>query len=131
MLVPGPTHRWLPATLLLLCLAGCNPIYRTHYDYQPPDSPVGRSCIATCGGNRELCISNNQLRHSACRSEREAEYQRCMASAVREKKDPSKACSRGYCPQPDDHAACEPRYAQCYRDCGGRVVEERRCVANC
>jgi len=30
-----------------------------------------------------------------------------------------------------DDCGCQPRYEACYQGCGGRVVTETRCVANC
>jgi hypothetical protein len=116
---------------MLLAVSACGPVYHTKREYIAPRDPVSRTCVASCAQTREACIHNNELKYESCRRDAERDYDVCAERAVRKNKKPDKECSRGYCSKASDEQACEPKYAQCYRDCGGTVTEERVCTAMC
>jgi hypothetical protein len=125
-----PMHNAVLGALALLAI-GCGPVYQTKRTYTPPADPTSRSCVASCAQTREACIHNNEIKYDSCRRDAERDYDACVERAQRKNKKPEKECYRSYCSKASDEQACEPKYAQCYRDCGGTVAEERVCTSMC
>ena len=134
------------ALLLGLGLAGaaCSPIYEPSFRLEPPNplDATARQCIAACVEARDVCFEPARdaiaacskraiLVQSQCRAQAQIEYQICQTAYGPEGQfcAPS-LCQRASCPT-DALDQCESDYRRCFAGCGGRVVEERRCVANC
>jgi hypothetical protein len=137
--------RALAALMLLLALFGCSPQYEIRYRLElPPDagSAAARQCLAACTAASDACTGEAQaalgacedratLRQAACQSRADMDFQVCQASA----RDTGKMCVRRFCRRERcprvSFERCDADYRACFRSCGGTVVEERRCVANC
>lgn len=145
-----PKIRTASVLVLLLLLGACGPQYKTFTTYNPPADAAGRQCLVHCGDQRQSCRQQIGFEKQQCRldAQREAqnetfrrqnEYQ---AELIR-----YQTGQRGDLPSPPDPAEpeywrcdsderqaeerCTQDYDQCYQNCGGRVVYETRCVANC
>ena len=71
------------------------------------------------------------LRQDQCRANAQIDYTICQSAYA-----PTGHCFVGALPDrpsatPSAVAVCEADYRRCFAGCGGTVVEERRCVANC
>jgi hypothetical protein len=140
---PASARRW--ACITLLTLTACAPVYEPSYRLEPPADaarPDVRQCLATCGATRDACrVSANarraacedraSLMQNSCQSNAQIRFQQCLAASRSTGEDCSmRICERPRCPT-EAVDACEAGYRGCFADCGGTVVEERRCVANC
>jgi hypothetical protein len=121
---------------MLFGLSGCGPIYSIHYDFYSPHSWQGRQCANDCLANKTTC--NMQCA---------ANYQNCLNAArltalpsylayVDERKKAGKEIDRTLADFADysgcyQSCGCEENYRQCFTNCGGKVIEQRQCVAFC
>ncbi|MEK0082788.1 hypothetical protein [Benzoatithermus flavus] len=130
---------------LLLAVGGCAPQYETRYRLEPPadtGSAAVQRCLSGCTATSDACIGDAQqalaacedratLRQSSCQNKADIDFQLCQATS----RDTGKVCVRRFCYreqcQPAALRSCEADYRRCFAACGGKVVEERRCVANC
>jgi hypothetical protein len=72
------------------------------------------------------------MKYELCEQRAEADYYRCQAieSARNKKKDDWwSGCYRASCYS--ENEMCEVNYRICYQNCGGTVLGETVCVANC
>lgn len=128
----------------LLAVAACAPRYETGYRLEPPADagPETQRCLADCAAAREACLGPAResfaacedratLRQSSCQRKADIDFQLCQGTA----RDTGRVCVRRVCYrercEPTALAACEAEHRRCFQACGGAVVEERRCVANC
>ena len=126
---------WIPIAALLF---GCGPVYRTQYNYTPPQTSEGRGCVSQCEGHRMQCEALQQQQHmlceqqanmqqQTCRTQADTAYNSCVASG-------NTSCFRRVCirrtcmPQT---GACVPQYNRCYSTCGGQVQASQVCVRRC
>lgn len=124
------------ALALLFALSACGPIYSTNYIYVAPKSWDGRQCANECLQSQTNC-------HMQCNSQ----YQSCLNSA-RLAATPSYLIyveseqKKGRIPKRtlDDFANysscqqtcdCDNTYGQCFTNCGGKIIAQRRCIAFC
>jgi len=131
------------ALVLAACaaLCACGPVYRTTYQFQPPDSQRGRECVNACQATRQQCEGNAEYAYQQCMNREESRYQMCEARKSFEP-DPKKGwdkpqcvkncapCPKPFCRQPDK-ASCDERYRDCYVNCGGTVEKTVECTSNC
>ena len=135
----------LPALLFLFAavLAGCAPVYEPSFRLEPPPvSEASRQCLSACADAREACFvparqlfaqcsEHALLVQDQCRANAQIDYQICQSAYGPE----GQICTLAACPRPqcatDALDRCESDYRRCFAACGGTVVEERRCVANC
>ena len=130
---------------ILLALATCAPVHEPAYRLEPPADaarPAVQRCLAACGATRDACTASAHARlaacedraslmQDACQSNAQIRFQQCRAAARSTGEDCfMRVCERPRCPT-DAADACEADYRGCFAACGGTVVEERRCVANC
>jgi hypothetical protein len=122
--------------LILLCfpatvLFGCGPIYDTTYTFIPPEDNRGQICTFQCENSKSQCIQLEEMKESNCQSRSDAQRyiceERIRAQYGREPK--WYECGGETCSA--DEARCESQYRSCYQACGGRVIAETRCIANC
>lgn len=141
----------------LICLNSCGPMYNTRYHYTPPSNFNGMQCINQCLSNKSYCQSNCSANNQSCKAnlqwlkigETTARiiegpryhryghynpyyYQPYYNSAAddlsREYNSGMAQCRREqtYCTK-----QCESNYNDCYQNCGGQVLVETYCYANC
>jgi hypothetical protein len=138
-------RRWILA-LTIAMAAGCGPVYEPVYRFEPP--PAGaeeagaRRCLAACEAARAACLPPARDRLAACEARASLSQDLCRSNAridfeiCRSAFEPTgsvcvpRICQRPRCP-PVEAEACESDYRRCFAACGGTVVEERLCVANC
>ncbi|MGD9511283.1 MAG: hypothetical protein AB7I59_19755 [Geminicoccaceae bacterium] len=139
-----PAPRFGAALLALAVLGSCAPEYQTSYrlDMPRPLSEEARQCLARCDRARDACFVPARDEFAACteralmvqdqcRANAQIEYQICQRAYAPTGQDCyHAACDRPVCDTPA-FALCETDYRRCFADCGGTVVEDRRCVANC
>lgn len=129
----------LAPVLLALMLAGCGPTYQTVYDYTPPGSAQGRTCVAQCQVSQTHCRTACAATTEACRArvklEARQEYERYIqreTKAGREARrtvnsfEPAFACSDSSCRQ-----QCDGDFRVCYGNCGGSVRATTLCTSGC
>jgi hypothetical protein len=141
---PAPSRRHALSLALLLACAGCGPVYETGYRLEPPpgQDAATRQCLATCQAARDTCLPPAQaqfencdtmasLAQDQCRNRSQINYMICQSAYARDGATCSyQVCERRMC-QPTAIQDCEAAYRGCFAGCGGTVVEEPRCVANC
>lgn len=144
------TVRWLAPALLALAVAGCGPQYRTFTNYEPPADDVGRDCALRCLDERRLCRRENDLGVQQCRIDAQKDAEEANLDLERDFRIDLKRFRAGlYETPPEKPAAVRPDYGRCsreasggearcgqdfdlcYQTCGGRVIRETHCVANC
>lgn len=137
-------RRFLVVLGIAAALGGCEPVYETGYRLELPDG-VGasaRSCVADCAAAQQACLAPARAKFAACqdravleqnlcRSNAQIDYETCLrADAPNGATCIYRICTFRRCNQ-DGMASCEAAYRGCFAGCGGTVVEEPRCVANC
>lgn len=129
-----------------LILAACRPVYETGYRLEPPAdaavSPAVKGCLAACASGREACLGparqseqrceeRASLRQSSCQANAQIDFDLCLGNA----RSTGGTCFMRPCERPrcagGEVGACEAENRRCFAACGGTVVEEPRCVANC
>lgn len=120
--------------LLLPLLAGCGPVYRTVYDYIPPEDQAGRQCLNQCLQMQQMCNSSAENRaaqeRATCQQTAALTYAACLASAKTDQ-DRSRCSSSSYCNRQADFSYCTSNYNMCYQNCGGMVASRVECVEFC
>jgi hypothetical protein len=128
---------------MALAVAACGPVYEPGYRLEPPPaSEAAASCLAACAASRDACVAAAAQRLDACEdratllkqvctNNAQLDYLTCSAADRRD----GYSCYRRQCPRPVCSRAglesCGADYRDCFAACGGKVVEEQRCVANC
>lgn len=114
--------------------AGCGPVYSTSYEFVHPQNP-DRACFAQCLSAKSQCA---RLERIAQLQEEEIYYERCMDEADEEENAKKRKRKREKCAHTSPSfgggssaAGCEAEYRDCFRACGGRVIEVTECVYNC
>ena len=136
--------RFLIILGLAAALASCQPVYETGYRLDPPvgGGEAAQACVASCEAAQAACLipareefaacqNRSVMMQDICRSNAQIDYQTCQRADA-----PNGAtCIFRICPyRPCEPAAinlCEAAYRRCFAGCGGTVVEEQHCVANC
>ena len=150
-------------TFLLLGMAvtACStePRYSTRYTSTPPASAQGRTCVATCQGNKQLCAinargeqqqcqANNVQRKKDCFERANSTYRGCVRSIGSHTSTQHQRSRRSGCSTTRDIARnncgnrysysrcrsngnCDSGYRQCFKQCGGKVKATRVCYQNC
>lgn len=128
--------------LAVLLLASCAPVIETTYDYTPPDTAEGQSCVARCQAERAPCTQSCDRRERLCLTDSESramrDYQMELGDGLNRR---SSASSRTYFDYADRYRslcyvggcrdACDATYRTCFEGCGGKVTAQRVCTANC
>ena len=120
------------AYLLLLCASGCGPIYSTEYKFFPPKDPRSSYCIQQCESDADRCRQYQSAQHDSCEYENQRLMNECNYQIQQSKGRGPKwhECGRQLsCDFPETR--CISDFHNCYRYCGGTVIEEKVCVANC
>lgn len=123
--------------LLAIFVAGCSPVYRKFYTYEPMRTDSQRNCSVTCQVLKQSCSTNQQQAYQLCLANSRLEYQSCKSNEIwgYNKKGNYECQHNCYCYEPSctdpDPDLCESQYASCYTGCGGKVTETTRCVENC
>jgi hypothetical protein len=138
-------RRRMLALAVAAAAAGCGPVYEPVYRFEPPPGAQeagARRCLAACEAARAACLPPARDRLAACEARASLSQDLCRSNAridfeiCRSAFEPTgsvcvpRICQRPRCP-PVEAEACESDYRRCFAACGGTVVEERLCVANC
>ncbi len=126
----------LLVSLVTLSIAGCGPVYKTTFNYQPPASDMGRMCAAQCLQARTTCESMCTMQNQNCvaqakqdaLNEFEAYKAKQHAKGKPIKKTPADFENTLSC---DQACGCGNTFNMCYQTCGGTVTPHRECVAFC
>ena len=118
----------------ILILSGCAPRYQPRPSYTPPDSHMGRMCVANCQNSKNQCkqirqMQRNQSRMQIDQCEKNAQinYRNCVNAG-------NVGCYRADCSYLQNSVMtsdCQGDYDVCYQNCGGRIDWREVCVANC
>jgi hypothetical protein len=90
----------------------------------PPETQVGKECIAACTAAREECIIREEEEYRECLSLRKFDlrvYENC--AHARDPFEQGTCRQPSLCPAPDV-IPCEREFRGCYSACGGQVVVE-------
>ncbi|NCY23512.1 MAG: hypothetical protein EBX37_01245 [Alphaproteobacteria bacterium] len=130
----------LAASLAAILLAACDPVYETRYNYIPPASQQGRMCANNCVLSRQQCQQSCQMLESNCHTRARLEAENDYLNYVNERQREGKPLKRTrqdftgstYCPETEDCATqCEGNHQICHSNCGGQVIPQTVCTANC
>lgn len=136
-----------------------DPRYETQYSLTAPKSAQGRQCAVMCHGNRQTCAANVSAEtrqctadnRQNCRRRARSQFRSCLDNMPRgttaSARDIQRAhhsncrsslgSDRSYCDRSSFRRECRPNtdcaadYRQCFKLCGGDVLETRVCVKNC
>lgn len=118
-------------------LAACGPRYRTTYNYTPPPTETGRTCVMQCEVTRTQCEALEQQRVDLEAQRADIQHQQCQEAATREydrcRSQGGQMCIQRTCVRPQVQAStrCEEQYNRCYQSCGGTIETVQQCVARC
>lgn len=127
---------------LFILFSGCSPVYRTEYQYIPPEDMRDRPCLNTCLGLKQTCRAEKDREHAECKARAADAYVTCMAMRTYSYSYGPRGeyydrrcisncyCNREFCSGPN-YEECEDLYAECYRNCGGEVIPTQVCVRFC
>jgi hypothetical protein len=106
-------------------------MYDTTYNFEPPKSENGRVCIYQCENGRMQCGQLEQMRLDNCNARSESQRYSCEQDIrYRLNRSPKwYECGGESCS--DETSRCDEQYRACFQACGGRVIAETRCIANC
>ncbi|MBI2785372.1 MAG: hypothetical protein HYX60_03305 [Legionella longbeachae] len=117
-------------------LSACGPMYKTEYNFIPPQSDISKMCTAQCVQAQNDCQQNCRVNTQNCimRAQQSAffEFNRYKEEQARRGMlinkslrdfDKSSSCNVS--------CNCESTYRSCYSACGGEVQERQVCVAFC
>jgi len=113
---------------LFFSISACSPTYKTTYSYEPPDDDGGLRCVFQCRNIKAQCAEIKRLEIDRCRTRNDNFYYRCV-ERNRGQRNRS-FCSRGSCPFPD-YSRCDAVYRRCYKNCGGTVTSNKKCISFC
>lgn len=119
---------------LTITVAACGPVYRTTYDYIPPEDAAGKQCLNQCLQMFEMCRSSAENRaaqeRASCQQNATLAYAACLATAKTDL-ERSRCSSTSSCNREADISQCNSEYRLCYRNCGGTVKSREVCVSGC
>lgn len=120
----------ISAFSMLLMMSACEGgNYRTLYHYIPPKAELDLDCVDECANDKRYCFCVCGNRLDAC----EQGIDKNASSNYSSHTDKPYGQSQLSC---DQHfkactVRCNEDYRDCYGDCGGKVVKEKRCMKNC
>jgi hypothetical protein len=140
----GTAARLTRAAALLVTLASCAPVYEPRFRTEMPRplDAAARECLASCDRARDACFIPARAEFAACserailiqdqcRANAQIDYQICQRAFAPD----GRTCYLPICDRPRCETRaldlCEADYRRCFAACGGTVVEEQVCVANC
>lgn len=134
--------RILAIAALLGCavMIGCSPVYQTQYTLTPPTNKNGKHCVSQCQQTKTYCRQSAYDRHQVCltdeRARADREYTEYKVHQMLKKKKVWKSSSDFYNPRScTGHGTysqvCDNDFRGCFATCGGTVVPQTVCVANC
>lgn len=120
--------------IFTVLLSACGPVYKTDYQYIPPRGQMGQMCIAQCMQTQAMCSQMCELKNQNCRIQ--ARQDAILEYEIYNRNDAQRFGQRTLnsfdrswmCNQTCD---CETSYRACYASCGGQVLANTVCVANC
>ena len=132
------------ALALPVLLASCAPVYEPAFRTEMPRplDAAARQCLVMCDEARDACFVPAREEFAACSERAILAQDQCRANAQIDQQICQSAyapegqvcipkiCERTRCPALALDA-CEADYRRCFAACGGTVIEDRRCVANC
>ncbi|KAF0811700.1 hypothetical protein IGB42_03858 [Andreprevotia sp. IGB-42] len=117
--------RLLLALLLTSLLGAC-----VSYEYLPPATDQGKTCVAVCTGVREQCYGTEEQKarqeQDRCEIRETSKQTQCLLLA---KTDADKATclkNKGSCYYSANTYRCDSQYDQCFVQCGGRIIEHKK-----
>lgn len=144
---------------VVLSACSTEPRYKTEYTLTPPSSSQGRTCVATCQGNKQLCITNARLATQQCQADNrqgkldcydqaKASYRSCLRNIGSHTSAQHQQIRRSGCASTRSSAksqcnlnfgyrtcnansSCDREYRGCFKLCGGTVKSQRVCYQNC
>ena len=131
---------FLALATVLVTLQACGPQYRTDTTYVAPKSQQGRMCANNCVLSKQQCQQACNQQSSQCdtvaRLEAQNDYLAYVNDRQRLGKEVKRSQSSFYrhnrCPQVAYcYTQCEDNHHLCHNNCGGQVLQETYCVANC
>ena len=131
-------HLWLVLSLftMLGLLTGCGPVYKTDYEFVAPKSQSGKNCHARCVQSQSSCNLQCQSQNETCRSRAKQDalyayeqykHQR-RSEGLPVEKDISAFNHESSC---NSSCGCDSLYNNCFKACGGQIIEHKKCVAFC
>lgn len=78
------THWLKPLMLAFACvfLVSCSPVYKVAYDFQPPKSQQGLSCLKGCESQQKQCDLNCNRQYSQCAKNAQSEAKKLLPSLL-------------------------------------------------
>lgn len=133
--------RYVPMVVLVLIatlLSACGPIYRTEYSYQPPKANLANMCISQCIQSKSMCEQMCQMRNENCRERAHQDALFQFEAYKREQRARGERINKSVSDFDQSYRCgmstscdCTPAYNACYNSCGGKVIENKICVAFC
>jgi len=122
-----------------LLIIGCSPQYKTDYRFQTPWTETGKMCAASCVDRLATCKANCELREKDCERIKELETENLYLQYVEKQKKNDEPIlkerwafqSYRHCSTASCDKECDGVQRICHSNCGGNIVETRRCTAFC
>ena len=129
--------RIVPVIAIAL-LTACGSVYKTDYQYVPPNAARGKQCIEQCRQAKTMCrrfvvgeYDRCLLRQrNAARFRYDSYKEQRQTAGLEIDKSLESFADTSVCKQRDSND-CTDDYKACYELCGGKVVPVKRCVARC
>jgi hypothetical protein len=123
----------------LIFIISCGPIYKSDYRYVAPTSQQGKQCANTCLATMDACKSQCSTKEAQCRHIARLEGENAYLHYVNARQAQNLSVDKrkrdfyhyGQCNFNSCKEQCEESHRICHVNCGGNVLEDRRCVAFC
>lgn len=127
--------RFLVTLASTVLLVSCEPMYKTTYQFVPPQSPSVAMGVSQCQQAKQVCEQSMLERQQMCRDT--AMNQAAIDYQDYVQKHPNDAAKKSVKDFYTDFgcdasfSGCNEDYRQCYIGSGGKVLETTKCVAFC
>ncbi len=105
----------------LLFITACSAVYETNYTFVPPKDSAGRECSNRCIVKKDKC-------YQACRQDHTTNkiIDDISNFITGSKKHDSTSRKKTSC-----KSSCDVDHRNCHSNCGGKVIENKECIAFC
>ena len=125
--------------IVVLGTAACGPVYETSYRFTPPPTVEGRACANQCLERKNTCMARCVSSEQSCREVQRLHAENAYLKYERERKAQGQPVKKtqdeflnyGMCLNQDCTEQCKESHRICHSNCGGNVIEDRRCTAFC
>lgn len=116
----------------LITLLGCAPEFKTSYQFEPPQTSEGLSCLMICQRSKDECdlraIDSDDKCAQKAKKMYLAERQNTALNNEQKPRSLNYLMNSLEC-RPLQNGHCQEDYRACYKMCGGKVRAHQQCIS--